>query len=193
MVIAWLMPSSSDEELKMKITKNVVLLLAIAVLMLAGCVPPGTVEAPEETEGPVEYVEHCIDFSGYQSGHSFGTSFTLDSVQFSALGAGDLIVHVSGSGMHHIIFDNDGVRIDFPEPTPRVFLIAGAMAGDDSLVSIMARDSDDNAPYFQRIPGGYDQVDVDLGGLEYDPIITYVEMTGGDGEGLLYEICWWGR
>jgi hypothetical protein len=175
----------------MRITKYIVLLLSIAVLLLAGCVPPGTVETPEETDEPVELMEYCIDLSAYQSNQSLGLSFTSDGVQFSALGTGDLLIHFRTSGMNYLSFDNDGLRIDLPGPTPMVSLIAGAMSGVE--VQIMARDSDDNAPYWQTISAGYDQVDFDLGGLEFDPIVTHIELTGGDGEGLLYEICWWGQ
>lgn len=175
----------------MKKIEYTLLLLAVAVLLLAGCVPPGTVEAPVETEEPVEPVVRCIDFSGYLSSQSLGQSFSLDGFQFSALGVGDLLVNVVSPGSAHLSFDVDGVRIDFQGPTSEVTLIAGAMSMDP--LQIRAKDSNDDTVYGATIPAGYDQVDVELGGMEYDSIITHIDMTGGTGEGLLYEICWLGQ
>jgi len=125
----------------------------------------------------------CVDFNSYADDHNFGATVTLDDFTFTKLGTRDLMVNQIDSNIKGLVFDNDGVLIDLPAASTEVTIELGAWYPEP--LEIEALDNT-GAVLNQYSITTYDSLhSIVMTNVD----IVQIRITGGGGEGVIAEIC----
>lgn len=128
--------------------------------------------------------ERCVDFRELKAGAEFAQPFTVGPLLFSPLGA-PLRTATFGdpAGQPKLGFPRSGVRITFPEPAHDVRITLNNYAGPTIDFAVFAG-ATLLASFAEPISNSLKQVTLTQSG------ITAVEISGGDNEAGLVEVCY---
>lgn len=128
---------------------------------------------------------NCVDFTDVQPGTEFDPVFERQGFTFTAMDEEPLRVVVWGvpPGQSKLLLRDPGVEIQLPYPSDKV-VVRGAQYTSQPLV--LKAYSNDNL--VQEMTSPTDQDKLHTLGVEGQGI-TRIAISGGGGEGLLFDVC----